>query len=65
MIVGSDEYHGFMMFILGLAVAFNGVIGLVGYTHIWITRRFTNHSIQLNGFQHRQEEMVSCHNISK
>lgn len=33
MIAGGDEYHDFMMFIVGLAEALDGVVGLVGYTH--------------------------------
>lgn len=34
MIVGSDEYDGFTMFVVWLAEALDGVVGLVGYTHI-------------------------------
>lgn len=33
MIVGGDEYHDFMMFIVRLAGGSDGVVGLVGYTH--------------------------------
>lgn len=68
MIVGSDEYDDFTMFVVWLGEALGGVVGLVGDTHIivllWIARRFIMRS-SIKRVSTQQGEMVSCHDISK